>query len=513
MQLSEQRREQIRALLIEAGAVTVSELQARFGVSPMTARRDLDELERRGVARRTHGGAVLPSVAAPEHSFTQRVGVATEAKTRLADAAFELLRPGETVFLDSSSTAFFLARRIADAGDQGARDHQQRAGAAGARRGRGPATSSSTPIGGMLRRLTGSYVGPSSVRMIREHFADRLFLSVTGVTHGRRPDRRRRARGRGQARDARAGRRVRAAARRLQARGPRPPGDRVGERGLARARRRARRRRRRAPARRGRDGVRHAGEAALRIPRYVGAVPRSLTDRRVDNTYKMRIMPSMIRVLEIVESQVVRALEQARVIALAEFEDGEQAVTAGASLVAAGCGCVEIQSWQLAVLRAARRVDGLTVGAATCAARRMPRPPRAPACTSRPRRRPIPRSYTPAASSSCRSSRASRHRPRSSAWRCSACGSSRLPRDAAGGPAYLQALADSYPELRFIPSGGIGPEHVRGYLRTPSVIAVGVGGLVGKDLLRSQSYARIEWLAHEAVRGAGPRLRRVAAQP
>ena len=92
--LSEQRREQIRAMLIEAGAVTVGELQARFSVSPMTARRDLDELERRGFAKRTHGGAVLPSVAAPENSFAQRVGVATEAKTRLADAAFELLRAG-----------------------------------------------------------------------------------------------------------------------------------------------------------------------------------------------------------------------------------------------------------------------------------------------------------------------------------------------------------------------------------------------------------------------------------
>jgi Fic family protein len=45
--LGEQRREQIRALLIETGAVTVAELQARFSVSPMTARRDLDELERR----------------------------------------------------------------------------------------------------------------------------------------------------------------------------------------------------------------------------------------------------------------------------------------------------------------------------------------------------------------------------------------------------------------------------------------------------------------------------------
>ena len=100
----------------------------------MTARRDLDALERRGSARRTHGGAVLPSIAAPEDSFTKRVGVAADAKLRLADAAFELLKPGETVFLDSSSTAYFLARRIARGRARGARAHQQRPGDAGADR-------------------------------------------------------------------------------------------------------------------------------------------------------------------------------------------------------------------------------------------------------------------------------------------------------------------------------------------------------------------------------------------
>ena len=36
-------------------------------------------------------------------------------------------------------------------------------------------------IGGTHRRLTGSFVGPSAVRMIREHFVDRLFFSVTGI--------------------------------------------------------------------------------------------------------------------------------------------------------------------------------------------------------------------------------------------------------------------------------------------------------------------------------------------
>lgn len=178
--IAEARREQIREMLMETGAVTVSQLQARFGVSPMTARRDLVVLEERGSARRTHGGAVLPSVAAPEHSFSQRVAAATAIKLRLADAAYATLHPGETIFLDSSSTAYFLARRIAETGlavrvltNSGsvmqvlaAVDHELEL----------------TIIGGIHRRLTGSFVGPSAVRMIREHFVDRLFLSVTGVS-------------------------------------------------------------------------------------------------------------------------------------------------------------------------------------------------------------------------------------------------------------------------------------------------------------------------------------------
>src|SRR4051794_17643065 len=182
--IAEARREVIRTLLIESGAVTVGELQSRFGISPMTARRDLDVLEQRGSARRTHGGAVLPSVATPEDSFAKRLEVAADAKQRLADAALALLGPGETIFLDSSSTPYFLARRIASGGLP-----------LRVLTNSGPVTqvlmTCEDPqvqlyvIGGMERRLTGSFVGPSSVRMVRDHFVDRFFLSVTGIARER----------------------------------------------------------------------------------------------------------------------------------------------------------------------------------------------------------------------------------------------------------------------------------------------------------------------------------------
>src|SRR5215204_6276538 len=60
--LSEARRSLVAAMLQESGAVTITDLQERFGVSPMTVRRDLAILAERGVARRTHGGAILPAI-------------------------------------------------------------------------------------------------------------------------------------------------------------------------------------------------------------------------------------------------------------------------------------------------------------------------------------------------------------------------------------------------------------------------------------------------------------------
>jgi DeoR/GlpR family transcriptional regulator of sugar metabolism len=176
--LSEVRRTRVAEMLQAAGAVTITDLQARFGVSPMTARRDLAILAQRGVARRTHGGAVLPSLAAGEHSFRHRVGIAPEAKSRLAEAAFALLAPGETLFLDASSTTYFLARLIAERGlavrvitnSLPVLDELANA-----------AEVEVVATGGTFRRLTCSYVGPGAVRAVRDHFADRLFMSITAV--------------------------------------------------------------------------------------------------------------------------------------------------------------------------------------------------------------------------------------------------------------------------------------------------------------------------------------------
>ena len=178
--LAETRRREIAETLRSAGAVSVAEVESRFGVSAMTARRDLADLERRGMVRRTHGGAVLPTASAHEDSFARRLAADAQAKQRLAEVATAGLSPGETVFLDSSTTSYFVARRLAESGLAAT------------------VLTNSLPImelvfeegqnlelinvGGSLRRLTRSFVGPAAVRTIGTYFADRLFLSVKGIT-------------------------------------------------------------------------------------------------------------------------------------------------------------------------------------------------------------------------------------------------------------------------------------------------------------------------------------------
>jgi DeoR/GlpR family transcriptional regulator of sugar metabolism len=179
--LAETRRREIVDSLRSSGSVTVAEVEARFGVSPVTVRRDLDELARQGVLRRTHGGGVLPTTSRHEDSFARRLKVATEAKRRLAEIAVAGMSPGETVFLDSSTTSYFVARRIIETGIATTVLTNSFPVMELIFNESGP-NADIIGVGGSLRRLTRSFVGPHAVRTVQGHFADRLFLSVKGLT-------------------------------------------------------------------------------------------------------------------------------------------------------------------------------------------------------------------------------------------------------------------------------------------------------------------------------------------
>jgi DeoR/GlpR family transcriptional regulator of sugar metabolism len=165
----------------EAGSVTVAGLEKELGISAATARRDLALLERQGKVKRTHGGAVPPGLTQHEDSFQQRLGEAVEQKKRLARAAATLLEADETVFIDSSTTAYYAARRIL-AGMSGVTCLTNLVPVMDLFSTADPSGASMVGLGGIFRALTLSFVGPCTIHTIESYLADRAFLSVKGIT-------------------------------------------------------------------------------------------------------------------------------------------------------------------------------------------------------------------------------------------------------------------------------------------------------------------------------------------
>jgi DeoR/GlpR family transcriptional regulator of sugar metabolism len=105
-----ERRSALLGLLQAVGRVEVAEAARRFGTAEMTIRRDLDALVAQGAARRIRGGAVSLLLRAEEPPFAVRTVAAGEHKRRIGRVAAQLLADGESVVLDSGTTALEVAR-------------------------------------------------------------------------------------------------------------------------------------------------------------------------------------------------------------------------------------------------------------------------------------------------------------------------------------------------------------------------------------------------------------------
>ncbi len=75
-----------------------------------------------------------------------------------------------------------------------------------------------------------------------------------------------------------------------------------------------------------------------------------------------------------------------------------------------------------------------------------------------------------------------------------------FPAEAMGGVATLKALAGPYPDVRFIPTGGITPEIVPSYLRLPMVVACGGSWMAPRDLLKAGRFDAITCLVEQAAK-------------
>jgi DeoR family fructose operon transcriptional repressor len=171
--VAEARLQWLTEQLREDGSVSISQAAARLGVSEMTIRRDLAELEDRGTARRVRGGAV-PMGPQP---FATRHRTRARAKARMATKLLPLVPETGALAFDASSTVTRLATTLAGARDltiltNGPDTFAALQGVGGV-----------TPLltGGRLDASTGSLVGPVACRVAAQFTVDRFITSAAAV--------------------------------------------------------------------------------------------------------------------------------------------------------------------------------------------------------------------------------------------------------------------------------------------------------------------------------------------
>jgi len=175
--LAPQRWELLRNLIRQRGITRLDDLCRELQVSPATVRRDLDALERAGAIRRVHGGAVSVDGRLDEPLFDDKTSLAAKEKLRIAEAALQFIADAETIYLDGGSTVLALARLLRERTNLTVVTNSLRA--AWELAGRGPRL---ILIGGELRRLSQTMVGPLTRLVLQELHLDKAFMGTIGMT-------------------------------------------------------------------------------------------------------------------------------------------------------------------------------------------------------------------------------------------------------------------------------------------------------------------------------------------
>lgn len=112
MLYAEERQRQVGERVMREGRVDVAQLIEQFAVTGETVRRDLIALERRGVLRRTHGGAIPVERLGFEPTTQVRAAVMTAEKARIARAAVLEVPAEGAILIDSGTTTAMLAELL-----------------------------------------------------------------------------------------------------------------------------------------------------------------------------------------------------------------------------------------------------------------------------------------------------------------------------------------------------------------------------------------------------------------
>lgn len=176
--LAIQRLKEIEKILNEKGSVVISSLSKQFNVSEETIRRDLDKLEKTNVLKRVRGGAYLQSESDKQVPLEIREKIYLTEKQEIADKCIEFIEDGDTIMIDSSTTAVCVAQNI--------HKYEKKVTVI---------TNSMKVveefqdskwakvicIGGGLRKRTKSFIGNQALTQLESLYANKAFVSCTAV--------------------------------------------------------------------------------------------------------------------------------------------------------------------------------------------------------------------------------------------------------------------------------------------------------------------------------------------
>jgi DeoR/GlpR family transcriptional regulator of sugar metabolism len=172
------RRQLMAEAIMAEGAIRIEDIVERFGISLMTAHRDIDELASRGYLRKARGVVSAAPTSLIEASDVYRASRQCAEKYAIAEAAAAFIESGQAIFFDDSTTVLQLVSHIAT---------------------RVPLTAITNSItlinelkgvpdltllglGGKFHNWCNAFMGPGTVAEIRQLRADRAFMSFSAIT-------------------------------------------------------------------------------------------------------------------------------------------------------------------------------------------------------------------------------------------------------------------------------------------------------------------------------------------
>nr|PZN02149.1 MAG: DeoR family transcriptional regulator [Bacillota bacterium] len=167
------RQIEILNIIARESKINVNELAKLFNVSQVTIRNDLRYLEKQGMLKRVHGGAV----AVTDDNIANRLCLNYKVKKKIAREASKLVRDGETVMIESGSTAAILAKELANKKVTIITNSLFIANYV-----KDISDINVILLGGFMQKTSEVLVGPLVKASLTDIYVDKLFVGVDGFT-------------------------------------------------------------------------------------------------------------------------------------------------------------------------------------------------------------------------------------------------------------------------------------------------------------------------------------------